>query len=95
MAFDRPPLTRHQRVANVRKRDIFTKYGEQSRAVLEALLRKYEDDGLTDLTDPRILKVNPFDAMGTPLQLINEFGGRAGFEKAVHELESALYAEVS
>jgi type I restriction enzyme R subunit len=95
VAFDRPPLTRRERVANVRKRDVFTKYGEQSRAVLEALLRKYEDDGLTDLTDPRILKVNPFDAMGTPLQLINEFGGRAGFEKAVHELELALYQEVS
>ena len=40
----------------------------------------------------RILKIAPFGAMGTPVELLKEFGGRTGFEKAVHELQSALYA---
>ena len=70
---------------------MFTRYGPQARAVLEALLQKYQDQGVLNLDDPRILQVPPFDAMGTPVQLIKQFGTRADFEKAVHELQEALY----
>ncbi len=38
VAYDRPPLTRRERANNVIKRDYFTKYGEQAREVLEALV---------------------------------------------------------
>jgi len=95
VAFDQPPLTRRERADNVRKRDVFTKYGEQARAVLEALLEKYQDEGVTNLDDPRILKIAPFDAMGTPIELLKPFGGRSGFEKAVHELQFALYEKAA
>jgi type I restriction enzyme R subunit len=95
IAFDRPPLTRRERAENVRKRDVFSKYGLQARAVLEALLQKYQDEGVTTLDDPRILQIAPFDAMGTPLQLIKQFGTRADFEHAVHELQSSLYEGVA
>ena len=63
--------------------------------MLEALLQKYEDEGVTDLDDLRILKVAPFDAMGTPIELLKKFGGRNGFEKAVHEIQSALYGKAA
>jgi type I restriction enzyme R subunit len=95
VAFDQPPLTRRERVENVRKRDVFTKYGKQARAVLEALLQKYQDEGVTGLDDPQILRVSPFDTMGTPIELLKTFGGRNGFEEAVHELQSALYGKVA
>lgn len=91
VAFDQPPLTRRERVEQVHKRDVFTKYGQQARAVLEALLVKYQDEGVTNLDDPQILRVPPLDSMGTPLELLKTFGGRSGFEKAVHELQSVLY----
>jgi type I restriction enzyme R subunit len=95
VAFDQPPLTRRERAENVRKRDVFTKYGPQARAVLEALLQKYQDQGVINLDDPRVLQISPFDAMGTPLQLIRQFGTRADFERAVHELQSALYQKAA
>jgi type I restriction enzyme R subunit len=95
VAFDRPPLTRRERADNVRKRDVFTKYGPQARAVLDALLQKYQDQGVMNLDDPRVLQISPFDVMGTPLQLIKHFGARADFERAVHELQSALYQEAA
>jgi type I restriction enzyme R subunit len=91
VAFDQPPLTRRERADNVRKRDVFTKYGPQTRAVLEALLQKYQDQGVIDLGDPRILQIPPLDTMGTPMQLIKEFGTRADFMFAVQELQTALY----
>jgi type I restriction enzyme R subunit len=95
IAFDQPGLTRRERADGVRKRDVFTKYGPQARAVLEAILQKYQDDGIIDLSNPRILQIPPIDALGTPLQLIKEFGNRANFESAVQELQSALYPKVA
>jgi len=91
VAFDQPALTRRERADNVRKRDVFTKYGPRARAVLEALLQKYQDEGVIDLGDPRILQIPPLDTMGTPMQLIKEFGTRADFMFAVQDLQSALY----
>ncbi|MFH0726156.1 MAG: DEAD/DEAH box helicase family protein [Pseudomonadota bacterium] len=95
VAFDQPPLTRKERAEKVRKRNVFSKYGEKARAVLDALLRKYQDEGVTHLNDLSILKVIPFTEMGTLKQLVDQFGGRPGFERAVRELQSALYAEVA
>src|SRR5262249_52645057 len=91
IAFDQPAMTRRERAENVRKRNVFTEYGPQARAVLEALLQKYQDQGVLDLSDPRILQVPPLDKMGTPVQLIKEFGTRADFLFAVQELQTALY----
>jgi len=95
VAFDQPPLTRKQRVAKVRKTDIFNRYGPQARTVLEALLLKYQDQGVTGIDDPRILRISPFDTMGTPVELLKIFGGREGFGLAVHELQSALYGSAA
>ncbi len=96
IAFDQPPLTRHERADNVKKRDVFTKYGPQARAVLEALLVKYEDEGLvTGLDNTKILEIPPFSTMGTPIQLIKQFGTKTSFENAVHELQAALYQEIA
>lgn len=95
VVFDQPALTRRERADNVRKRDVFTKYGPQARAVLEALLQKYQDQGVIDLGDPKILQIPPLDEMGTPFQLIKQFGTRADFLFAVNELQSAIYQRAS
>jgi len=95
IAFDQPPLTRRERAARVRK-DVFSRYGPQAKAVLEALLEKYQDEGVVgDLDNVKILEIPPFNAMGTAYQLIQEFGSRAGFQRAVHELQDCLYAEAA
>ena len=95
VAFDAKPLTRRERAENVKKRDVFSKYGDQARAVLDALLAKYADEGVLNLDDANVLRIAPFTELGTPVQLINAFGGREGFVKAVHDLQSALYREAA
>jgi len=95
IAFDKKPLTRRERADNVKKRDVFTKYAPHARAVLAALLDKYADEGVLNLDDANLLKITPFTAMGTPMQLIKAFGDRNAFEQAVHELQFALYQEAS
>jgi len=95
IAFDRKPLTRQERVAEVKKRDVFGKYGDQARAVLDALLTKYADEGMLNLDDTNVLRIPPLNELGTPVQLIKAFGGKAGFEDAVHALQNELYQEVA
>jgi type I restriction enzyme R subunit len=95
VAFDRKPLSRRERAENVKKRDVFTKYAPQARAVLDALLAKYADEGVLNLDDANVLRIPPLSTLGTPFQLIRAFGDRRGFEKAVHELQSALYQEAA
>jgi type I restriction enzyme R subunit len=91
VAFDQPPLTRRERANNVRKRNYFTKYGDQARAVLEALLEKYADEGIAPIEDMAILNVPPFPKFGTAMQIIKLFGSKEKFLEALRELEAVLY----
>jgi type I restriction enzyme R subunit len=93
IAFDRKPLTRRERAENVRKRDIFTKYGPQARAVLDALLTKYADEGVLSLDDANVLRVTPFTSMGSVMELVRAFGGKQGFEQAVQEMQTEIYRD--
>ncbi|MCE8556661.1 DEAD/DEAH box helicase family protein [Ruegeria pomeroyi] len=93
VAFDAKPLTRKERANNVKKQDAFGKFGDTARAVLEALLAKYADEGVLNLDDTNVLKIDPFSHMGTPLELLRAFGGKAAYQQAVHDLQNALYPE--
>jgi type I restriction enzyme R subunit len=95
VAFDAPPLTRKERADQVKKRNVFTKYGAKSRAVLDALLQKYADSGLKSVESLEILKVDPLTVFGTPIEIIGIFGGKPAYLAAISELENALYARVA
>jgi type I restriction enzyme R subunit len=95
VAFDRPPLTRRERARKVREKDYFNKYGAAARAVLDALLDKYADEGVDDIEDIQMLKVRPLTGFGTPTEIIQRFGSKDEYVKAVRELENALYASAS
>ena len=92
VAYDQPPLTRKERVNNVKKRNYFTKYGEQSRKVLEALLDKYADEGITNIENIEVLKVKPLTDYGSPLEIIKSFGSKSKYLQAIKELETELYS---
>lgn len=91
VAFDQPPLTRQERADKVKKRNVFARHGDQARAVLNALLDKYADAGITSVESLEILKVDPLTQYGTPLEIVKLFGGKSGYLGAVRELESELY----
>jgi len=96
IAFDQPPLTRSERANNVKKRNYFTKYGDKARVVLEALLNKYADEGVTSIENNNVLKLDPFRQLGTPVEIINGvFGGKAKYEEAIQDLEAELFKQAS
>jgi type I restriction enzyme R subunit len=95
VAFDQPPLTRRERADRVNKRNVFGKYGDRARAVLQALLDKYAEGGIRSVESLDILKVDPLSDLGTPVEIVRFFGGRDAYLSAIRELESELYHEVA
>ncbi len=93
VAYDQPPLTRKERANNVKKRNYFTKYGEQARKVLETLLDKYADEGVENIESIEVLRVKPFDEYGSPIEIISHFGDKQHYLDAVKELENELYKQ--
>lgn len=92
IAWDMPALTRRERVENVKKRNYFTKYGEKARKVIEALLDKYADEGIENIEDLAILRIEPFNQIGTPTEIVQIFGGRGQYLHVLKELGYELYA---
>lgn len=91
IAYGKKTLTRKERAENVKKRDVFNKYGDEARKVLEALLEKYATDGITQLENPTVLKLDPFRQMGAPAHIAKFFGGKEQYFSAVKELEELIY----
>lgn len=91
IAFDQPPLTRKERADNVRKRNYFVKYGETAQKIIQGLLEKYEQEGVTAIEDKGVVKIKPLNEIGLPIEIIRAFGKPQDFENAVKELENELY----
>lgn len=91
VAFDMPPLTRHERANNVKKRNYFAKYSDNARVVLEALLDKYADEGLANLENLEVLKIPEFQVYGSPVEIVKRFGGKIGYLKIIRELQKEIY----
>lgn len=91
IAYGKKALTRKERAENVKKRDIFHKYGPQALKVLEALLDKYMNEGISQLENRKVLTLDPFRQMGSPASIAKLFGGNQQYFEAVHELEREIY----
>lgn len=94
VAFNQKPLTRKERANNVKKRDVFGKYGEQAKLVLDALVDKFAQHGVQGIENPKILELPPFDLLGSKTQIRrNIFGGLEKYQQAIKELENELYRD--
>ena len=91
IAYDKAPLTKAERANNVRKRGYLYKYSGLAQEVLSALLDKYMNEGIQDIENIEILSNDPFRQFGTPMKIAKLFGGKAGYKKAVKELQDEIY----
>ena len=91
VAFDKKPLTRKERAENVKKRDFISEYNGEARKVLEALLDKYCNEGIYEVEDTNVLKLDPFVKIGKPSAIVKLFGGKDGYLQAVKKLEQEIY----
>lgn len=91
LAFDKKPLTRSERMKNVKKSDYLSKYEGLAREVLDAILEKYMDNGIYDLENTNILANEPFRSIGSPKKIVDLFGGKMNYLSAIRDLEAQIY----
>jgi len=91
IAWDMPALTRRERAENVKKRNYFTKYGEKARMIIDAMLDKYATEGIENIEDLSVLRIDPFNQIGTPAEIIKIFGGKKQYLRVIEEIEHELY----
>lgn len=91
IAYDKAPLTKKERAENVKKRHYLYKYSDVAQQVIEALLDKYANDGIKEIEDTKVLQLQEFAKIGSPMKIVKAFGGKAAYQKAVQELENEIY----
>lgn len=91
LAYGKNPLTRKERANNVKKKDFFSKYSADARAVLNILLDKYMNQGITEVEDIKVLSLADFANFGKPSRIVKLFGGKIQYEAAIRELEENIY----
>ena len=91
IAYDKAPLTKKERAENVKKRHYLYKYSDVAKEVIDALLDKYASDGIKEIEDTGVLQLKEFQKIGSPKKIVNAFGGKEAYQKAVQELENEIY----
>ena len=91
IAYDKKPMTRKERAASVKKGNFFTRFGEKARQVLEALLDKYSDTGISELESKTVLKLPTFARLGSPSAIADIFGGKDKFNNVINQLKNEIY----
>jgi type I restriction enzyme, R subunit len=91
LAFDQPPLTKAERVNNVKKRGYLYEYKDVAHEVLEMLLEKYKDEGIQEIDGTEVLELSEFQKFGSPMKIVKAFGGKKGYLDAINKLKKEIY----
>ena len=92
VAYGLKPLTRSERAKNIKKSSLLDKYTGVARDVIDRLLEKYCDEGIDDIDDVAILKLDDFQEFGTPKHIVNDvFGGRTEYLAAISLIKNNLF----
>ena len=91
IAYDKKPLTKSERINNVKKRGYLNRYEGAAREVIDALLEKYMDNSINDITDKSILLNSPFSKFGSASKIFNLFGGKENYNNVVKSLQKEIY----
>ena len=92
LAYDQQPITRRERAKRVKESNFLADYSEKARQILEALMDKFGETGVTNIENPLILKLDPFAQIAKRPMILNRiFKGQEDYNRAVKELEKELY----
>lgn len=93
IAYGKKALTRRERAAHVKKKDVFSRFGPAAKEVLDVLLQKYMDLGIKEMEKTQVLKLADFVKFGSPQRIAKLFGGKKEYLQAVQELKKYLYED--
>lgn len=93
IAFQSPIYTRRERSDRLKReeRKFFEKYTPEAREILDEILNKYVEAGVTQFKMPDILYLPPMLTHGNPMEISQKFGGTEKLRGALEQLQAMLY----
>ena len=91
MGYEKEVVSKEERINKVKNNDLLNNYSEQQLSVIDELLNTYQNKGITELENIRILDLKGFNKFGGLLPIINLFGGKDKYLNMISVLKNALY----
>lgn len=94
LAFNAPIRTRSERAAAFINREsrFLDQYDSPARDVIFALIDKYRAAGIDEISDARVFRLPPFDAMGQAPGVTRRFGSTERLRETINEVQHRIYA---
>lgn len=92
VAFDKEVIQKTDRVENVKNSEQLNSYTEDQRNVIDELLNTYQNKGVTELENIRLLEVKNFNKFGGLVPIVNMFGGKEKYLNMIRNIKKLLYS---
>lgn len=92
LAYNQKPLTKAERINNVKKSGLLDKYQGAAREILNKLIDKYKNNGIADLESNQVLSLPEFDQYGGAVKIMLTFGGKKNYENIIKQIKEKIYS---
>lgn len=90
-AYGIPAKTRLERSTAVRNGDFITSLNRYQQNIVNLLLNRYTADGISEIKKTSVLKLNEFEQLGSPVRIVQMFGGEDAYHQTIKNLIGEIY----
>ncbi|WP_430537809.1 EcoAI/FtnUII family type I restriction enzme subunit R [Clostridium perfringens] len=94
LAYNSNLITKEERINRVKKSNFYNTIEEEKKEITNYLIDKYKETDITQIENINILKVHPFNKLGSLFEIINIFGGVDKYKKFIDLLVGEIYSEL-
>lgn len=92
VAFDKEVVPKEERVEKVKESEEINQYNESQKNVIDEILSVYQNKGILELENIRLLEVKNFNKFGGLVPIVNLFGGKEKYLNMINNVKRLLYS---
>lgn len=92
VAFDKEVVSKEERVEKVKESEEINQYNESQKNVIDEILNVYQNKGVLELENIRLLEVKNFNKFGGLVPIVNLFGGKEKYLNMINNVKRLLYS---
>lgn len=92
VAFDKEVVPKEERVEKVKESEEINQYNESQKNVIDEILSVYQNKGILELENIRLLEVKNFNKFGGLVLIVNLFGGKEKYLNMINNVKRLLYS---
>lgn len=92
VSFDKEVVPKEERVEKVKESEEINQYNESQKNVIDEILNVYQNKGVLELENIRLLEVKNFNKFGGLVPIVNLFGGKEKYLNMINNVKRLLYS---